>query len=138
MHSSLYTNIGIFTIRYLWVIQCWCVRKNYFISFLSNEFFLYFKILSILQGIQKNDVMSQIIEKQNIIGNQAQIFIFASDCIYGTYDLPIPSLAYMDVILSIFYSLLIMTIGLLFSFINLSGSKRPYYRRFIVLYSYWT
>ena len=71
-----------------------------------------------IKYIRLNNFINSAIDNQNLLGNQSQIFIFAYDCVYGSTDSIIPSIAYVDVLLSILYCFFIIIIGQFLFFIS--------------------
>jgi hypothetical protein len=81
-------------------------------------------------------IVSSFIDNSNSISNPTKMLAFTTDCITSPTNI---SVAYVDVFVALAYIMFLITIGWLFSLVNILGKAfKPKYTKFVLLYSFWS
>jgi hypothetical protein len=87
-------------------------------------------------ALKVSGFVSELIANSNLITNQTKIIAFSYDCIRSGY---FSSVAYSDVFIAIFYSIMILVVGLLYTIVKTIRKEfAPNYKYFVLLYSFWS
>jgi hypothetical protein len=83
-------------------------------------------------------IFPKILETSSLLANQTTMLAYAMDCMPKMNKL-FPSIAYMDVIIALSYSIITIFIGMVVSIFHLfSKEAKPNFHWFVLLYSFWT